>query len=172
MAAKKDQDTISFPYFSRAPHHTLGTEGDRVISFRCVIDGRERQPTEPVWRRNEGGDILGDLAILRSFQYPQVNLNAFGAFKQFTGLDKNAEYYSAFQQPPTALLVLGDRTVEGFITHLEITETLFNAELAPIRAEVSIKLTEKVDSVTFVLESIKRLTRAASGSVRGLAGLG
>jgi hypothetical protein len=49
--------------------------------------------------------------------------------------------------------------VEGFITDLKITETLFNADLDPVRAEVEVTMVEKIDSLSFIIDSVKRLGR-------------
>jgi hypothetical protein len=145
--------------FSNAQLHRVESEGDRTLNFKFTIDGREQRPGEPARRRNDGGDILGDLAILRSFVYPQVAslLDLLSsAFKR----DQAAFTKAWFNEPPTALLVLGGTTVEGFVTDLKITETQFNADLDPTRAEVDVTLVEKIDSLSFIVDSVKRVGRA------------
>ena len=64
------------------------------------------------------------------------------------------------KEPPSCVLVLGDTSVEGYITDLKITETAFNANLDPIMAEVEITMIERIDSVSFILDSAKRIRRA------------
>ncbi len=144
--------------FSKADFHKFDSEGDRTLSFQLIVDGRDKRPGEPARRRNEAGDILADLAILRSFVYPKLGelLDVLGA--AFNS-DSESFVKNWFNEPPTALLILGDLTVEGFVTDLRINETLFNADLDPVRAEVDITLIEKVDSFTFASDSVKRLSR-------------
>ena len=138
--------------FSAADLHRLEQEGDRSLSFKFVIDGREHRPGEPERRRNEEGNILADLSILRSFVYPAIG-DLLDVFSLVLGDEP------LFQEPPTALLILGSSSMEGFVTNLKITETLFNSELDPIRAEVEITMIEKIDSLTFVIDSVKRIGR-------------
>ncbi len=142
--------------FSKADFRKFEAEGERTLSFQLIVDGREQRPGEPARRRNEEGDILADLAILRSFVYPQLGelMDILGA--AFSG---EPECISWFNEPPTALLIMGDLSVEGFVSNLRINETLFNSSLDPVRAEVDITLIEKIDSLSFVLDSVKRLGR-------------
>ena len=142
--------------FSRADLHELESEGDRTLNFKFVIDGREKRPGEPERRRNEDGDILADLAILRSFVYPKLGdlLDLLGAA---FGSDRSQWINMWFKGPPTALLVLGSTSIEGFVTELKINETLFNSELAPLRAEVDVTMIEKIDSLSFIIDSFKRI---------------
>lgn len=142
--------------FSKADIHRFGSEGDRTLSFQLTIDGRDRRPGEPKRRRNEQGDILGDLAILRSFVHPSV-----GGLSDLLSLALGNPPDPFSPEPPTALLILGNLVVEGFINSLQIRETLFNAELNPIRAEVDISMIEKVDSLTFISDSIQRFALTA-----------
>ena len=140
--------------FTKAEFQRFSSESDRTLSFSLTIDGREHRPGEPQRRRNEEGDILGDLAILRSFVYP-----ALGSLSDLLSLALTNLPEPFYPHPPTALLVMGDLVVEGFITSLQIKETLFNANLNPVRAEVDVSMTEKVDSLTFIADSIKRFGR-------------
>jgi hypothetical protein len=143
--------------FSHADLHRLESEGDRTLNFKFIIDGRERRPGEPERRRNESGHILADLAVLHSFVYPQ-----FGDLLAILGsLTEGGKGFSEawFNEPPSAILVLGGTSVEGFITDLKITETLFNADLDPVRAEVEVTMVEKIDSLSFIIDSVKRLGR-------------
>ena len=59
----------------------------------------------------------------------------------------------------TVARVTGCPTGEGFVEELKITETLFNADLDPVRAEIDVTLQEKIDSLSFAIGSIKRLGR-------------
>jgi hypothetical protein len=56
-------------------------------------------------------------------------------------------------------LIMGDLSCEGFVEELKITETLFNDDLDPVRAEIEITLQEKIDTISFALGSVKRLGR-------------
>ena len=144
--------------FSNAQLHRVESEGDRTLTFKFTIDGRERRPGEPARRRNDAGDILGDLAILHSFVYPQV-ASLIDVIKSAFKRDADAFAKAWFNEPPTALLVLGSTTVEGFLTDLKISETQFNADLDPTRADVEVTLVEKIDSLSFIVDSIKRIGR-------------
>jgi hypothetical protein len=142
--------------FSGAELKKFAAEKERTINFRILIDGRERRPGEPDLRRNDGGDIRADLALLRSFVYPApVNWLEIVATLRRPSQAAFTELW--FKEPPTAVLVLGDMSVEGFVTDLKVTETMFNDQLNPVRAEVEITMIERIDSVTFVLDSLKRI---------------
>ena len=144
--------------FSSASLHRFESEGDRTVSFKFVLDGRQKRPGEPARRRNEEGHILGDLSILRSFVYPRIaELTDLLAAAFGSGESRWVDFW--FQEPPTATLILGSMSLEGFITQLKITEKLFNAELDPVRAEVEVTMIEKVDSISFIIDSIKRTSR-------------
>jgi hypothetical protein len=144
--------------FSGAELKKLKSEHDRTLNFKFIVDGREHRPGEPERRRNDDGHILADLAILRSFVYPRLAdlLDILGAA---FGSESNRWLQLWFNQPPTAILVLGSTSVEGFVTELKITETLFNADLDPVRAEVEVTMIEKIDSLSFIIDSVKRLGR-------------
>lgn len=159
--------------FSRAELKQFATEGDRTVSFTFTVDGRELRAGEPSKRRNEEGDIVGDLSVLRSFVYPQLAgafdiLAALGGPPDLppgTKLDPDlppAVTFSNlwFNHPPSVVLVLGGMSMEGFITELKITETQFNAELDPTRAVVDVTMIEKIDSLSFILDSVKRVGRS------------
>lgn len=148
--------------FSAANLKQIESEGDRTLSFEFVIDGREARPGEPQ-RRREDGTVLADLAILRSFVYPQIaELSEIFEAALGSGSDRWSRVW--FNEPPTALLIMGDLAMEGYVSNLQITETLFNSDLDPVRADISISLIEKIDSYAFILDSIKRIGRAAYNS--------
>jgi hypothetical protein len=142
--------------FSHAEVKKLGREGDRTLNFKFVIDGREKRPGEPDRRRNEDGDIVADIAILRSFVYPEI-LDLLELAGALASSNKSKREEVFFNHPPTATLVLGGMSMEGFVTDLKITETLFNADLNPTRAEVEVTMIEKIDSISFVVDTIKRI---------------
>jgi hypothetical protein len=119
--------------------------GDRTLSFTVRIDGLFRGPADdqiPI-RREANGSIQPELNKYRAFLYPQQYrqgtswLDARGSF---------APLYEGVQQfasPPRCRFGFGqDRVVDCIVTDVNITETLFNAELAPLRADVAVTLVE------------------------------
>jgi hypothetical protein len=144
--------------FSAAQLKRFQSEGERTVGFQFHIDGRERRAGEPPRRRNPDGDILADLAVLRSFVYP-----APAQWADLLSAWASGESLAAqlFREPPTALLILGDLSMEGFVSDLRITETQFNEALDPVRADVDITLIEKIDSLSFLVGALKRVGRAS-----------
>jgi hypothetical protein len=164
--------TVLGRVFSAAEIKRFDKEGPRTVSFKFVIDGRETRAGEPARRRNPEGDIVGDLAVIRSFAYPQLAnlLDIAGALGSstpetasqaaFRGTQDRTTWSNLwFNEPPTMTLVLGAASMEGYVTSLKITESQFNSALDPTRGEVEIELIEKINSVTFILESLKRIGR-------------
>jgi hypothetical protein len=150
--------------FSTAEIRRLQKEDARTINFRFTIDGREQREGEPARRRNMAGDIVGDLAVIRSFAYPQLAnwLDMASALtgSAASGLQQATTWSNLwFNHPPTLTLVFGDMSCEGFVTDMKITETLFNSDLNPTRADIEITIEEKIDSVSFILDAVKRLGR-------------
>ena len=151
--------------FSAAEIKRFQKEDARTLSFKFTIDGREQRDGEPARRRNDAGDIVGDLAVIRSFAYPQFAnwldmASAAGILGSGGGLQEATTWSNLwFNRPPTLTLVLGGLSVEGFVSELKITETLFNSSLDPTRADVEITLLEKIDSISFILDSVKRFGR-------------
>lgn len=142
---------------SKADLLELESEGGRSLSFSFVVDGRERRPGEPE-RRREGGNIVPDLAIIRSFTYPKIVdvlelLAAIGSPQGFTS--------AFFNAPPTMTLIMGGMSMEGFVTQVKITEEAFNADLEPVRAKIEITMTENINSLTFLIDSFKRIGNTA-----------
>jgi Contractile injection system tube protein len=145
--------------FSAAELKQFKAEGPRTLNFKFMIDGREQRPGDTGRRRNDDGHILNDLAVIRSFVYPQFasDLDILAAIG---GTNKDISWSNLwFNHPPTMTLIMGDLSCEGFVEELKITETLFNDDLDPVRAEIEITLQEKIDPISFALGSIKRLGR-------------
>ncbi|HET6339857.1 MAG TPA: hypothetical protein VFG30_41895 [Polyangiales bacterium] len=141
--------------------YDFNVEGPRKFSFKFVVDGREKRPGEPDRRRSDSGSVLPDLAIIRSFVFPALaDLMDLAS----AALGPTPEGRVFFKKPPTCLLVMGSRSVEGFITDLKITETAFNADLEPTRAEIEIQMTENTDSISFIVDAFKRIGLTAYNS--------
>ncbi len=147
--------------FSATEIKRFQKEEARSVNFKFTIDGREQRDGEPARRRNDDGDILGDLAVIRSFVYPQLAnwLDMASALQQPAGQQAAAWTALWFNRPPTMTLIFGDMSVEGFVSDLKITETLFNSSLNPTRADVEVTILEKIDSISFILDAVKRIGR-------------
>jgi hypothetical protein len=144
--------------FSGAEMKQLKKEKDRTLNFSFIIDGRERQPGEPERRRGEDGHILGDLAILRTFAYPEL-LDLLDLVGAIFGDEADRWQRVWFNEPPPAVLVLGETSIEGEVTELKITEEQFNKDLNPVLAKVEITMIERIDSLSFIIDSVKRVGR-------------
>jgi hypothetical protein len=144
--------------FSAADLKSFKAEGDRTINFRFLIDGREQRPGEPARRRSDSGDILGDLAVLRSFVYPEM-LDLLDLVSAPFSSDSDRWTKMWFKEPPSAVLVFGGTSIDGYVTELKITETQFNDSLDPVRAEIEMTMIERINSLSFVIDSVKRIGR-------------
>ncbi|MCT9078070.1 hypothetical protein [Streptomyces fulvoviolaceus] len=150
--------------FSGSTLKSFEANAERTVSFTFTVDGRELRPGEPARRRSDSGSILGDLAVIRSFAYPQM-VDVLELVSGVVGTFSPGAAPAAgkpqdeifFHEPPPLLLVFGSTTVDGLVTELRITETQFNADLDPVRAEVQISMTERVDSLSFMIDTAKRI---------------
>jgi hypothetical protein len=147
--------------FTRADFHKFDAEGERSLTIQFKIDGREQLPDEPAWRRNSDGDVLSDIAFLRSLVYPKAGKTLQDMLALTSGQGSSSYSEEWFNEPPLVILSFGDLTMEAYVTSVQITETLFNDKLNPMRADVTISLTERVDSFSFVVDAITRLRRAS-----------
>jgi hypothetical protein len=117
--------------------------GDRTISFTVRIDGLFTGPADdqiPL-AKDDDGSIWPELNKYRAFLYPQTNRwQDQAARASFVGLyDTNQQFAS----PPTCRFGFGeDRVIDCIVTDVSITEQLYNAKLAPMRAEVTVTLVE------------------------------
>jgi len=151
--------------FSGSTLKSFNADADRTINFKFLIDGRELRSGEPSRRRPDSGSILGDLAVVRSFAYPQM-LDVLSlatevlslATEVFPGGSPDWDKVF-FNEPPPVVLVFGSTSIDGYITELKITENQFNSDLDPIRAEVEITMIERVDSLSFLIDTLKRVGR-------------
>jgi len=94
--------------------------------------------------RGENGSILPELNKYRAFLYPQS-----GRWKDATSTFSPLynDSIRAFTPPPRARFGFGfgpgsERVLDVVVTDISIDETLFNSELAPVRADISVTLVE------------------------------
>lgn len=122
------------------PVRQYSSGGDRTLSFSVQIDGLFAGPADdsiPL-ARGELGSILPELDKYRAFLYPATPDWA-QAGGNFTPLFAQAQQ---FAPPPACRFGFGERVVDCVVTEVGITETLFNEQLAPVRATVAVTLVE------------------------------
>lgn len=132
--------------------------GDRTITFSVHLDGLFHGPAEgsdargstdppatgaDMIERGDNGSIVPELNKYRAFLYPQTQRwQEAGA--TFAMLYQDLR---AFTPPPLARFGFGfgagaERVLDCIVTDISIDETMFNADLAPVRADVSVTLAE------------------------------
>ncbi len=146
--------------FSKADFQKFNAEGERSLTLEFTIDGREPIPGED-WRRNPEGDLLSDIAFLRSLVYPKAGKSLKDILQRTSGQVASSYSEEWFNEPPTVILSLGNLTMEAYVTKVDIEETLFNAQLSPMLAKVTMNLKERVDSYSVVMDAINRLRRSS-----------
>lgn len=119
--------------------------GDRTISFAVRVDGLFEGPADasiPL-AKDEDGSIWPELNKYRAFLYPRTpRWNERGTRASFATLFDGEQQ---FVSPPLCRFGFGtDRVIDCVVTQVDITESLFNSQLAPLRADVSITLVEVV----------------------------
>jgi hypothetical protein len=119
--------------------------GDRTITFNVRLDGLFNGPADdqiPIVK-DEDGSIWPELNKYRAFLYPKTS-----RWNQRTSIASFAPLFAnvlEFQSPPLCRFGFGEeRVIDCIVTDVSITETLFNEQLAPMRAEVSVTLVEFV----------------------------
>lgn len=144
------------------PDRSYSTGGDRTISFSVRLDGlfrpsdnelappRADQPLSggggPIRiLRDETGSIEPELNKYRAFLYPQPKseVDWRAATRSFVDLYPRTASES-LGAPPLCKFGTGGRVITCVVTDIGITETLFNAELRPLRADVAVTLVEHV----------------------------
>jgi hypothetical protein len=129
--------------------------GDRTITFTTQVNGlfrpsdNELDPGAPSagggrarLARDEQGSIEPELNKYRAFLYPQPQgeVNWRSAGRSFLPLYDNV---TQFASPPLCQFGMGeDRVIDCIVTDIGITETLFDLQLRPLRADVSVSLVE------------------------------
>jgi hypothetical protein len=156
--------TLSAPgMLMPARQYTQG--GDRTLSFTVHLDaaftpadnelvaGNSLQTLssgggQATIARDETGSIEPELNKYRAFLYPQpkAGVNWQMARESFVPLYEAVTDTSApFGSPPLCKFGMGeDRVIICIVTDIGITETLFNTQLRPLRADVAVTLVEYV----------------------------
>lgn len=112
--------------------------GDRTLTFTVRVDGLYAAPHERPVARDEDGGISAELNKYRAFLYPG-NPAWQRARGSFQGLYEGTQVFAA---PPRCRFGFGQRLVDCIVTDVGITELMFNSNLAPLRADVSVTLVE------------------------------
>ena len=99
-----------------------------------------------------GGSIEPDLAILRSFVNPAVDLASFGQW-MFSGYER--EKLPTLTPPLCSLYFVG-LSITCVMTDLSIKVTAYKDDGSPQRADVSVTLKEQVLSVSPLVEFVTR----------------
>ena len=126
------------------PERQYSSGGDRTISFTVRVDGvANLTGGSPIpIDTDDSGGITPELNKYRAFVYPQsARWGDVGA----SFIRRPAIYAgsTAFASPPLCRFGFGEgRVLDCVVTEIAITELLFNAALAPMRADVAITLVE------------------------------
>jgi hypothetical protein len=163
-----DKRAVSYAMLSAPgqllPDRQYTAGGDRTISFTVRVDGLFRPSDNEVGtggagqslgsgngptriQRDETGSIEPELNKYRAFLYPQPRneVDWRKATRSFTGLYRRATPATeSLGAPPLCEFGMGGRVITCIVTDLGVTETLFNRELRPLRADVAITLVEHV----------------------------
>jgi len=99
--------------------------GERNVTFELVLDA--------IGTKAGQGGVQREIAILEAFTYP----------------DTNDLVNAQFVPPPRALLGIGSRIWEGYVSQVQFTEERFNVRMEPVYVKAQ---------VTFVLDMWKNAT--------------
>jgi hypothetical protein len=125
------------------PTRQYTTGGDRTLGFTVTVDGMSAHDLAgPDIALDAGGGIGPELTKYRALTYPRTSdwQDASDRSDGFTGLYEGQE--TVFAAPPEVLFGFGDQVISCLVTDVTITQTLFTAELAPLRADVAVSLAE------------------------------
>lgn len=125
------------------PARQYSQGGDRTISFTVRVDGIDKAEGDTTPETDEDGSIWPELNKYRAFLYPKsAEWKTKSTRSSFVGVYAQAQ---TFDSPPLCLFSYGrNHVIRCVVTEVSITELLFNKELAPLRADVSITLVEYV----------------------------
>jgi hypothetical protein len=122
-------------------HYNQG--GDRTITFTVHVDGLFPGPKTPI-AKDENGGIGPELNKYRAFLYPQTP-DWQSAGTSFVPLYRQTRQFAT---PPLCQFGFGARgepqVIDCVVTELSVQETLFDQNLAPLRAEIQVTLVEIV----------------------------
>jgi hypothetical protein len=117
--------------------------GDRTISFTVRVDGLFKGPADDAipLAKDKDGSIWPELNKYRAFLYPKTNRWQDRITRSsFVSLYDTTQTFSS---PPLCRFGFGeDRVITCIVTDVGIMELLFNAQLAPMRADVAVTLVE------------------------------
>lgn len=122
------------------PGYQYTSGGERSLGFTVSVDARFAAFSK-VDTDGDGG-ITPELNKYRALVYPRTD-NWQKARSSFLapGIYPRPQQ---FVSPPACRLVLGSRVLDVIVTELEITETVFNEKLAPLRADIKLTVVEYV----------------------------
>jgi hypothetical protein len=123
-------------------------EGEpRSIGLEFSLDA-----TEGPYNAETGGtrDIRNDLAVLRSFMYPNYELTSF--LPELISSGK----FPCWNRPPVCSFHYGGVSMTGYVTDLHIKLVDFNADGTPIRAEVNMTIKEQTQSISTITDTLGR----------------
>lgn len=136
----------------------------RVFTIDFALDGSvaDAGATRPRYADNS---IEPDLAVLRAFMYPSLDVIAFS--KAIFSGKARAELGTKWKDPPDCTLAIGPINVKCKMTDLNIKITAFNPDMTPLRAEVNASLKEHSWSFHPLREFLTRNVSIAESYVRG-----
>ncbi len=124
-----------------------GDQRTFALDFKLYADN----PNIDGWEERHGGSLEPDLATLRSFMNPSVDLiDVAKAIFSSSAADPG------WKKPPTCDLIYGGLSVECVMTDLNIKMTAFFEDGTPSRADVSVTLKEQTFSVSTVTDWLLR----------------
>ena len=131
-----------------------GCGDQRVFNLEFVIDAG----VSPDGATSEvgnlyGGDIEPDLAILRSFVNPGLDVGQVIDFIKDTSANSFA--------PPECTLIYGGLNVTCVMESLNIKITRFTPDTRPARAEISATLKEQVKAIGPIIDTVERLVQVS-----------
>jgi hypothetical protein len=137
------------PQLVRTHPLEAGCGDQRTFALDFVLDGmvRPEGATAEVGNLYDG-DITPDLALLRSFVNPGVDVGSLIEWIS-SGFEKTFA-------PPLCTLIYGGINADCVMENLSIKVTRFNADTSPSRAEISITLKQQTQAISPLVETIER----------------
>lgn len=131
--------------------------GQRTFAIDFSLDARvSGEGIDPETANAYGGSIEPDLALLRSFVNPTVDV--MGVIKGLAGTWNERDWF----KPPSCTLIYGGLSVDCVMEDLNIKITAFNPDdHSPQRADVSVALKQQAKSIDPVIDTITRVVDVA-----------